>query len=206
MTLNSNGDDLVSPTSKDPSDFDVATIAAELVEHVLGIHHFVTAVYEYRGDLPVVGTVSGSGIAPHHRNPNWHNSNTKHQTNIDWDRFLDILERIHGKNRVALAEYLFPEYNSYLLHMVCLCGAPEDVVQVLLDISLLPLTKKCGMNLEATPLHLACFAGCSAHTVEKLLQANRQHITLFMKDARIVSHYTLLVRKELPVRLAVLVL
>jgi ankyrin repeat protein len=183
MTLNSNGDDksiLVSPISADP-DVDVATIASELVQHVLGIHRFVTAAYEYRGDLPVVDTASGT--MSQHRNSNRHNSNTKHQTNIDWDRFLDIWEGTHGKSRVALAEYLFTEYNSYLLHIVCLCGAPEDVVQALLDVSLLPLTKKCGMNMKATPLHLACFAGCSPHTVEKLLQADRQHMALFMKDA-----------------------
>jgi ankyrin repeat protein len=177
MTPNSNGDDKsnpLSPISTDPSD--VATIAAELVHHVLGIHHFVTAAY--RGAL--LGNVSGT--VPHHQNVNRH-INTKHQTAIDWDRFLDILESINGESRVALAEHFFPEYRSYLLHIVCLCGAPEDVVQALLNASLLPVTQKCGMNMEATPLHLACFAGSSARTVEELLQADTQNVTLLMKDA-----------------------
>jgi hypothetical protein len=168
---------LLSPTSTYTSDVDVATIAAELVHRVLGIHHFVTAAYEYRGDLPVVDNVAVSGNVPHHRNnPKRHNSNTKHQTNIDWDRFLDIFQ-----STVALAQHLFPEYNCCLLHIVCLCSAPEDVVQALLDISLLPLRKKCGMDMEATPLHLACFAGCSARRSRSYYKLTRN--TLFMMDA-----------------------
>jgi hypothetical protein len=116
--------------------------------------------------LPVVilRTVSGSGIALYHQ-VNWRNSNTKHQTNIDWDRFLDILEVSMGKNLVIL-RYFF-EYWQYLLHMVCLYGALEGC-RLYLDVSLPDCpNKKCGMNLEATPLHLACFAGCST-AVEKL--------------------------------------
>lgn len=57
-------------------------------------------------------------------------------------------------------------------------------MQALLDVSLLAVTQQTGMNMQATPLHAACFARRSARTVEKLLQADSQSVTLFMKDVQ----------------------
>lgn len=100
---------------------------------------------------------------------------------IDWSHFLVVFESVSEKQQTMLAEELQPEYSAYLLHYVCMSGAPGDVIERVLRASIKPLSHKCDL-MEATPLHLACFFGRQASAVRVLLDGDVDNVALFSRD------------------------
>lgn len=105
------------------------------------------------------------------------------RSRIDWDRFLDVFEEGGSGMQQHLAEFRHDSINGYLLHLVCASAAPVDVMEIVLQASTLPIDQPCGLGLAATPLHLACFFGCPAASVDALLHADVNGTTLCTKDA-----------------------
>jgi ankyrin repeat protein len=157
-----------SPTEAANSVDLAESTAMTLVTHVLGFHKLLLGASTYNTDPLKEET----------------DHDKKKKRAIDWDRFLVMFQSLETTMRVAAAELSLNPWGCHLLHIVCICWAPPDVVQVLLSVSTLPLTKKCGMAMEATPLHLACFFGCKAATVSQLLQADTDREALRMKDSQ----------------------
>ena len=104
-------------------------------------------------------------------------------TVVGWGEFLDVWEYQEANRQTEMASMKWEHWDCCLLHIVCACSAPRDVVQRLIQCS--PphvLLHPSGLQLQATPLHLACFFHCSFEAVIALVDAERK--TLYRKDAQ----------------------
>jgi Ankyrin repeats (3 copies) len=106
---------------------------------------------------------------------------------IDWDNFLDLLER--DDRRQELARIRLDPMDVYLLHAACALAAPADVMEAILKVSPpCAFGHACGFGLGATPLHLACHFRCPSSSVILLLAADCQPLHVADACGRLPLH------------------
>ena len=129
-----------------------------------------------------------------------------HHHHVDWDAFLFAWTRLSPKEQVKVASQTVDDDGFTLLHYVCLAMAPTDIFRIVLRLTVgdetSPSSSKenlvaipCGLGMFATPLHLACFAGCRKTIVEELVAADPQVLYLGDSWSRLPLHLAVLSRQ-----------
>jgi ankyrin repeat protein len=116
---------------------------------------------------------------------------------VDWDHVYTLWTGLSPDEQRAAANHVLhgDGDDCLLLHYLCLLpAAPSDVVTAVLRVTNEP-SRPCGLGLQATPLHLACFTrGSNVTTVKALVTAAPGLV--YQRDAygRLPLHMTSLSR------------